>query len=249
MHFEQFRRKHGAPPLVYGHRGVRGEAPENTMRAFELARAQGADGIELDIRPCATRELVVFHDPTLARCSDKKDERAVCDVPYGELSRIDVGQGATIPLLSEVLQWARGHGILINVEMKRDVPDRAALVAATAAALRALPDFASTGIVSSFDGWMLGRLGRTLPGVARGFLFEPRQRLWRSGWPAPLLGAAAVHPERTLVTPVMCRLWRAARRLVNVWTVNDVEEARRLAALGVDGIITDSPGVMVRALR
>jgi glycerophosphoryl diester phosphodiesterase len=219
------------------------------MLAFERARAHGADGIELDIRPCATGELVVFHDPTLARCSGKKDERAVGDVPYVELSRIDLGQGATIPLLSEVLRWARGHGLLTNVEMKRDVPDRAALVKATAAVLGALPDLASTVVVSSFDGWMLGRLGRTLPAVPRGFLFESRQRLWRSGWPAPLLRAAAVHPERTLVTPVMCRIWRAARLLVNVWTVNDVAEARRLASLGVDGIITDSPGVMVAALR
>src|SRR6185436_14747318 len=103
--------------------------------------------------------------------------------------------------------------------------------------------------VSSFDGWMLGRLGRLLPWVARGFLFEPKHRLLRSGWPAPVLRAAAVHPEKTLVTPAMYRLWRAARQLVNVWTVNDVADARRLAALGVDGIITDCPGVMVRALR
>jgi glycerophosphoryl diester phosphodiesterase len=47
-----FRRPAGAPPFIFGHRGVRGEAPENTMAAFELAAASGADGVELDVRVC-----------------------------------------------------------------------------------------------------------------------------------------------------------------------------------------------------
>jgi len=249
MRFDAFRRSRGSSPFVYGHRGVRGAAPENTMLAFERAATAGASGVELDVRPCKTGEIVVFHDATLTRCSGGKDDRLVSEVPWSDLARTDLGEGARVPLLDEVLGWARGRGMRVNVELKRDVPDRKRLVVATADRIRALPDRASTIVVSSFDGLMLVQIGRLLPEVARGFLYEPDRPLFGWGWPAPLLGAAAVHPERTRVTAAACRAWRLARLLVNVWTVNDPEEARRLRALGVDAIITDRPAVIVEALR
>jgi len=91
-----------------------------------------------------------------------------------------------------------------------------------------------------------------LPGALRGSLFSSDstlERLQTSGRVAALIGAGAVHPERKLVLPERCRKWKKRSKLVNVWTVNDVAEAQSLAAMGVDAIITDVPGVMVRALR
>jgi glycerophosphoryl diester phosphodiesterase len=55
-------RREGARPLVLGHRGARHAAPENTLRAFELARTEGADGVELDVRIDANGEVIVLHD-------------------------------------------------------------------------------------------------------------------------------------------------------------------------------------------
>src|SRR5437899_2504336 len=101
MDAASFRRRDGAPPLIFGHRGVRGEAPENTMAAFELAAASGADGVELDVRLCRSGEVVVCHDPTLARATGGKDERAVADLDLAELRRADVGAGQGVPLLEE----------------------------------------------------------------------------------------------------------------------------------------------------
>jgi glycerophosphoryl diester phosphodiesterase len=66
---------------------------------------------------------------------------------------------------------------------------------------------------------------------------------------ARAIGARAVHPERTLVVADRCRKWKKHGSLINVWTVNDVAEARELAAMGVDAIISDVPIDMVRALR
>ena len=57
------RRRDGDPPFILGHRGVRGEAPENTMAAFALAAQSGANGVELDVRLCRSGEVVVCHDP------------------------------------------------------------------------------------------------------------------------------------------------------------------------------------------
>src|SRR5690349_15319842 len=89
-----FRRSARRPAIV-GHRGVRGPAPENTAASIREAKRQGADAVEIDVRPCASGEVVVFHDPDLSRIA--KDPRSVARVGYDELSAIDAGAGERIP--------------------------------------------------------------------------------------------------------------------------------------------------------
>jgi len=237
-----FRRRPGAPPLIHGHRGVRGAAPENTLAAFERALAEGADAIEIDVRPCGSGELVVFHDPDLARLTGNADLRAVHLLPYHELQRIDLGDGQRIPRLSEALAWARGRRLRINVEIKGDVPDK---VAASRLALRALatvPDAARYAMVSSFYPHILASLVALGCPLPLALIFHEGQRRYRPWLLAQAAGVDALHPERTLTSPEIIERAHAAGLLVNVWTVNDAIEARDLAALGVDGIITDEPG-------
>lgn len=219
------------------------------MAAFALAAEQGADGIELDVRLAASGELVVAHDPSLSRVTEGADARNVADLPYFELARVDVGQGERIPRLAEVLAFARAKRLLVNVEMKRDVPNRLAVVRATARLLRGFPDAPQRILVSSFDPGMLAAFGLLLPQIPRAFLFEEDNRFLRSGWPTLPLRAVAIHPPRTRANPETLRAYRARGLIVNVWTVNDPDEARDLAALGVDGLITDVPDVVGEALR
>jgi glycerophosphoryl diester phosphodiesterase len=252
MDATRFRRPDGVPPLIFGHRGVRGEAPENTMAAFELAAEAGADGIELDVRLCRSGEVVVCHDPTLARATGGRDTRAVADLDARELARTDLGGGQPVPLLEEVLGWARSRPLCVNVEIKRDVPDRRRVVREAARVLRRELAASTNVMASSFDPWMLAYFGWLVPAALRGSLFSSEsslEKLQTSGWVAALIGARAVHPERKLVVPERCRRWKKRGNLINVWTVNDVAEARALAAMGVDAIITDTPKVMVQALR
>jgi glycerophosphoryl diester phosphodiesterase len=152
----RFRRRspRSRPPLVIGHRGVgpagggggaggggvegaegRAAPPENTLAAFEEAARQGADAIELDARLCASGEVVVLHDADLRRPTRGADPRAVGAVPWGELRRVDVG-GERVPLLADALALARARRLAVNVEVKRDVPDRVAMVRAMARLLR-----------------------------------------------------------------------------------------------------------------
>jgi glycerophosphoryl diester phosphodiesterase len=242
-----FRRPKGAPPFVFGHRGVRGDAPENTMAAFELAAASGADGVELDVRLCHSGELAVCHDADLTRLTGGRDARRVADLDKDDLRRVDVGGGQPVPLLTEVLAWAHGRALRVNIEMKRNVPDRRAVVRATARILEG--DSLPPVVVSSFDPWMLAYLSWRRPSVLLGYLFASDQRLTRSGWVAGVMHVGAVHPERTEVDAARCRAWQKRGRIINVWTVNDVAEARALAALGVDGIVTDVPRRVGDAVR
>ena len=91
-------------PLVLGHRGARHAAPENTHAAFDLSRVEGAAGVELDVRIVKTGEIVVLHDPTLARVTGGADRRAVEDLPLAEALKADIGQGERVPLLTDVLR-------------------------------------------------------------------------------------------------------------------------------------------------
>jgi len=242
-----FRRPSGAPPLVFGHRGVRGEAPENTMAAFDLAAESGADGVELDVRLCRSGELVVCHDADLARLTRGRDTRRVADLDRAELARVDVGDGQSIPLLVEVLAWADSRRLRVNIEMKRDVPDRRAVVRETARLLEVgpLPPI----IVSCFDPWMLAYLSWRSPTLCLGYLFASDHELTRSGWLAKMLHVSAVHPERTEIDARRCHAWQKRGRLVMVWTVNEPAEARALSAMGVDGIITDVPRRIGQVVR
>ena len=238
----------GGRPRIIGHRGVRRPAPpENTRAAFALSVDEGAEAVELDVRVCATGKLVVMHDPTLERMTGERDRRAVADLGWEELRQIELPPGERIPLLVEVLAWARRLALPVNVEMKRDVPSRSAVVRATAEALRSW-DPAHPLLVSSFDGAMLAGLHLLAPRVPRAMLVH--STTWRRT--AETLGrvmdVSAVHLEHTLATEARVRTLHRQGKRVNVWTVNEVAEARRLAAVGVDGIITDVPALLREAL-
>jgi glycerophosphoryl diester phosphodiesterase len=241
-----WRRAPGQRPFVLGHRGARHAAPENTLAAFELARTEGADGIELDVRLDASGRVIVLHDPTLKRVTNGAERRHAEDISSAELARLDVGAGERVPLLSDVLDWAREHGQRVNVELKHDVRNRRLLLEQVAQVIGQAP--LPTLIFSSFYPYFVWWLARHLPKLPRAWLVHDKQYLLKHAGGARLLGANAVHPQYTLITPARIARAHHAGQLCNVWTVNDAARARTLAALGVDTIISDVPGEILNAL-
>jgi glycerophosphoryl diester phosphodiesterase len=238
---DAFRRR-SARPLIYGHRGVRGPVPENTMIAFERAKSEGADGIELDVRTTKDGRVVVFHDPELTRMTAGADARDVCDVMADELKRIDL-QGATAPSLEDVLDWITPTSLVLNVEMKRDVRNRTALVWAVGKALSRRPKLRERLLVSSFDPLMLQPLHVLLPFAPKAFLFHQGQAKHHA-WEVARFGPwQAVHPEHVMIEGHV-----PTQRIVNTWTVNDPSRAQTLSLFGVDGLITDTPGALLAAV-
>jgi glycerophosphoryl diester phosphodiesterase len=232
-----------AGPLVVGHRGGRGEGwpRENTLAAFDEARRQGAPAVELDARTCAGGDIVVFHDATLSRTTDGQDGRRVCDVRLGEL------RAMAVPTLAEALSWARSSGIAVNVEMKHDAADRAVLARATVRAVRAT---GADVLLSTFDPLLLTMVASLAPRVPRALLVHAAQALW-----ADLLQQAArspfvrwLHLEHTQIRPHVLAPYRRRGLHLGAWTVNDPREAVDLVRLGVESIITDTPGAILQAL-
>lgn len=228
----------GKRPRVWAHRGDSAHETENTLAAFDRARAAGADGIELDVQLDRDGEVVVFHDDTLDRLVGRSGR--LCDVSSLERRALRVG-GHPIPTLEEVLG---GLGDLeCNVEIKTGRLFRSGpLVAATAQIIRA-SGRADQILVSSFDPVALVQLHRHLPDMALAYLFHEEQPLpLRRGWLGHWMGASLVHPQHSLVSEESMRRWRTAGLPVNAWTVDDASELQRLAALGVDGVFVDDPG-------
>jgi len=233
-------------PLIWAHRGASAEAPENTIAAFSLALAEDADGVELDAQRCASGEVVVLHDESLARTTGF--DAPVIHASYSVVRTLDAGswkagrfRGERIPLLAEVLE---AFPRLVNVELKCETADDGGLTAEVVRVVRAAAA-EDRVLLSSFNAACLWRARALAPRIPRALLFESEQR-WplRSALFAPLLGVEAVHPEHVLATPGRVSRWRRRGYSVACWTVDDPEEAARLHQSGVTGVITNRPGRM-----
>src|SRR5512139_1857475 len=109
-------------PIIFAHRGASAHAPENTLAAFELALAQQADAIELDVKLSADGRVIVIHDSTVDRTTDGHGK--VKDMSLADLKALDAGSffssefaGEKIPTLDEVFE-AVGRRTFINIELK-----------------------------------------------------------------------------------------------------------------------------------
>jgi glycerophosphoryl diester phosphodiesterase len=132
------------------------------------------------------------------------------------------------------------------VELKHDVPRRAALLAGVRRDLR---ETRADVLLSSFDPLLLAAAGAALPRLPRALLTsrDQRRQLPRALVTRPYV--QAIHLERTETRPAVVARFRERGVRVGVWTVNDVREARDLVGIGVETIITDAPGAAIAALR
>jgi glycerophosphoryl diester phosphodiesterase len=235
----------GARPFVLGHRGARHAAPENTLTAFELARREGADGVELDVRLDREGRVIVLHDRTLGRVSNQAETRDVELLGARELDRVPVGSDR-VPLLAEVLAWARAAGMKVNVELKSDVSRPFALLESVARVVRASGLEPELVLFSSFQPGFVAALAVLAPDLPRAWLVDKSGVFRRA--PGFRLIADGVNPNRELVTTAAMRRWQRRGAPIATWTVNAMDEARRVAALGVDTIISDCPGQILAGL-
>jgi glycerophosphoryl diester phosphodiesterase len=248
-------------PLVFAHRGGAALAPENTLAAFDHSAELGVDGFELDVRLSKDGKVVVIHDADVARTTGTSG--AVSDFTASQLAQLDAGftfasddrhpfrgSGLGVRLLADVL--LRHSSLPFIVELKgTDVALANAAVAVVAGA-NALDRVCFGG----FSDAMLRAARAADPRVCTSAAHDDiRRALYRSYvyWPIghPAYAAFQV-PEIFGTTRVVSRRFvkaaHRARRLVQVWTVNDVADMRRLIEWGVDALITDRPDLALEVV-
>lgn len=226
----------GRAPLVIGHRGAAAEAPENTLASLEAAVAAGVHAVEFDIG----RGLLLGHSPA--------------ETPDEPLS------------LDQALEFLGAHqvGLHLDVKERGYEPAVAAAVARHRLGDRA---FVSTAFAVSTR-----RFARIAPELPRAIGY-PRDRLGVSGvpWPRALTGAGAaalrsamplrvplllgaahanvLSLHHTLCSPAAVLAAHRRGAPVVAWTANDPEAVLRLAAAGVDAVVSDDPRMALATLR
>jgi glycerophosphoryl diester phosphodiesterase len=235
---------------IYGHRGAKGEAPENTLASFQQCLKHGVRRCELDLHQSRDGELMVIHDPTLKRTTGHRGK--VIEYDAAALTRYDAREGGPgwispcpIPRLAELFEECDFEHWQLEVKSASKV--RAAQMVEAIAALTARYDLTDKVTVTSSSRAVLSALKLLTPQLARGLVAE-------YAWLDPLKVAqrydcSLLALNWTLCTPERLLKAQKAGLHVSVWTVNDPALMRRLADFGVDSLITDFPGLAVSTLQ
>lgn len=234
-------------PLAFAHRGGAGDWPENTMPAFEHAVALGYRYLETDVHATADGVLLAFHDDHLDRVTDRTGEIAA--LPHRVVAEARVDGREPIPLLEDLLGSFPDARINIDTKHDSSVEPLIAALRRTASVDRVC--------IGSFSDQRLRRV-RVRLGAEVCTSMGPREvarlRLDALSGRVHRTGAACVQiPEQVRgVTVTNAAVVRAAHRSglqVHVWTVDDAPTMERLLDLGVDGLMTDRPGVLKDVLE
>jgi glycerophosphoryl diester phosphodiesterase len=232
-------------PLVFAHRGGCALGPENTITAFDRGLAAGADGLELDVHLSSDGVVVVHHDETLDRTTSGAGPLAARTA--AELGELDAGDGGGVPLLRDVLR--RYPTTPIIIELKVDSAAMGRAVAETVADARAVDRVC----VGGFGARGVAAAREAVPGIATSAShLEVRWALYRSWihWPTRGVPYGGFQIPETaqghrIVSPRFVRHARAAGLKVQVWTVDDEADMRRLLQWGVDALISNRPDAAV----
>ncbi|MEP1213887.1 MAG: glycerophosphodiester phosphodiesterase [Marinobacter sp.] len=229
--------------IVYGHRGAKGEAPENTLAGFTHAYRHGVRHFELDLVLSKDGKPVIVHDLTVDRTTDQNG--SVGSFTADELAGMDARRNSK--------PWPRAVGIpsletLLNeypdfehlqLEVKKDTRRRLNVLCNRLTEVIQRRDLYHRVAITSSDPWFLQQARRRDTKVRIGLVTDRK-------FPKPVNAAARLHCD------FLCIGWRicseaivndAHRRGMHVstWTVNRIHDMLQLEAKGVDSIITDYP--------
>lgn len=257
----------GPKPRLFAHRGASGEAPENTLVAFERAVELGCEYIELDVRASQDGHIMVFHDNTLDRTTNGRG--AVGDYSRAALQQLDAGyrfspapssetgqtrpfraSDVVIPSLEEV--FSSFPNVRFTVEIKQAEP---AIEAQVVAVVNDCGKARDVVLASEHDA-VLRRVRALAPGIVTSFGFQEvadfvqrvaTDRLDDYRPPGQALQIPPSYQDIPLVTQATLGAARRFDLEMHVWTINEPDEMHRLLNLGVDGVMSDFPERLLAA--
>lgn len=254
-------------PLIIGHRGASALAPENTLVAFERALADGADGVEFDVRLARDRVPVVIHDATLRRTLLR--DGLVADLTSSELQRASAGlwfihkhpdtadhefARAYVPTLDETLQLVGPRSAAVYIEMKCEAPSEYAALAASVVAHVRSHGLVERAVVKCFAHDAIREVKRLAPEVRTAALFDrtlSRPHITRRKIIAlaAACGADEISLHRSLARPTVVEAALRHGFAVVTWTVDDPGWLTRARGWGLRAVITNDPARMRVALE
>ncbi len=234
--------------LAMAHRGGARENPENTLEAFEHAINLGIRYIESDVQATADGVLVMFHDFTLDRLAGRPGR--IADLSWAEVQELNILESGTVPRFEDVLTaWPE---VCFNLDAKtadavtplcrlmneRNCFDRICLASFSDKSITAIRE-------------ELGSQLCTAAAQGEGLRFMMEARLGLT--PAPLKADCLQLPPKagplSIITPRVLAAASQAGIAVHAWTIDQQEEMQRLLDLGIGGIMTDRPTLLMSVLE
>ncbi|MCK5298004.1 MAG: glycerophosphodiester phosphodiesterase [Candidatus Heimdallarchaeota archaeon] len=225
-------------PMIFGHRGASSIEPENTMKAFQQAFEDGADGIEFDVRLTADKQMVIIHDSLINRTSNGIG--LVRKKTYQELLEFDFGKGEKIPLLEDVLKKFRNQKWL-NIEIKEQGFEKQLIE------LLDKLKITRKYVISSFDISVIQKIKELNSEIPTAFLYQTIRFNLQA-----LISKTqcdGIHPKHTIVNRRLFSEARYYRLAIRAWTVDSERKAWKLTKLGINGIITNNPKKLLLYLK
>lgn len=255
----------GPKPRLFGHRGACGEAPENTMAAFQRAVDLGVEYIELDVQAAEDGQIMVIHDAAIERTTNGLG--TVNEYSLAALQQLDAGyrfspdDGKTLPFrasdviipsLKEVL--SSFPNVKFTVEIKQSAPPIEEQVIAVVRDCGKADDV----IIASEHDAVLARVRNLASDIPTNFGYnEVADFIQRvatgqlEGYQPP--GQALQIPPKYQDIPLVTeQTVAAAHQLgleIHVWTINNPQEIGSLLDLGVDGVMSDFPGRLLEVVK
>lgn len=233
---------------IYAHRGASGYAPENTLEAFKLAIKQGAEGIELDVQLTKDGEVVVIHDETIDRVSNKTG--FVKDYTLAELrefsfdNNIEGYKNTKIPTLKEVLELLKPTNLMLNIELKtsiiwyENIEEKVLKLVYDA-------DMRDRVIYSSFNHYSIKKIKNLDEKANTALLFgdvilDTVNYIKNANIPA-------IHPPvYQLKMDNFLDEYINSGLDIRVWTVNNPDDMQSLINKNIDAIITNYPDIALK---
>ena len=234
---------------IIGHRGARGEAPENTLGGFQYIHDLGIRAVEFDVRQLRDHELIIMHDDNMLRTTGI--DQALYPLNSTQLDTYNQAhiwldwEKQVTPTLQQALQIMQDFEHL-EVEVKA-VATQAEAERLTQHLTQQLRGFEQSAVITSFDLKILQALQDQHSPFKRGLLIEDdiqhlaieqalKYDCCQIGW------------MNQLATDDLLKATQQANLAISVWTVNDIERAKHLRDCGIDGLITDFPKMMLQHL-
>lgn len=232
---------------IIGHRGARGEAPENTLGGFQYIHDLGIRAVEFDVRQLQDDTLVIMHDDQFTRTTGHSKSLYECqsdDLCHYDQSHFwhDWSKFEITPSLSQTLRIIQNFDH-IEVEIKAvDTEYEANKLIETLQ--NQLIGFENSAVITSFDTKIHHALNQQKSSFKHGLLIEDDIQ-YRAIDQALALGCCQIGWMNELATNEIITATQNANLAISVWTVNDVKRAQELYVLGIQGLITDYPKEML----
>lgn len=229
--------------LIFAHRGANSFAPENSLQAFEEALRINCDGIEIDLRYTASEDIVVFHDRNLRRMTGYNGYIHQLNLQTIRKCFLTGNSRYIIPTFEEVLELIQDK-VIINIEIKREFSRSNGFEEKVVNILKKFK-LNDNIIISSYNPLVLKKIALIAPHLHLGFIYRNRtQKLMAIG---TLLKSLHIN-FRTLSRRYLKTMQEKGYKIFP-WTVDQINDMKRLVEMGVDGIITNRPEVFFEMVQ